>query len=570
MSYLSQLTENEIQYICSVMPIQEAVQYFKQNPKDFMKIMPGFRPTGINQEQLISLLLKHRNQPFISSFIEKRIEKWLGQIENYIKQKMEDNNSKENALLQTLPLSFFVDNISLYFKLTKEEYPEEYLLLLNEAIKIIKAADIDKNKMGNEIKSKDSEINILQKKLENIKIDVVKSKAKLNKKVEFDKNKIENEIKSKDSEIKTLYKKLENQKSDMKKSNDKINGYLAEIKTLKNKNTILEKLKTIIGNNENDINSKNNAINMLEDSIKNLKSDLEKEKNIREQLEIQIQNELTKKQEKITKKQEAAKKPLSPKDMNEFKDFLGYNLENIGIATSTEYYSILKEHLSNILFQGVPILVNRNVGFNLIKCVSNTLNGIISVNALSFKEDLSVQAIDEFLSLDERIVCLDNFIGNFNETELLPLFDNHKDKIIFFTVAYDRTVYCVSTEFMKYCYYLNLNRIIILSGNNELTEDPSTIDEEVGLSQKVFSDSRYSLLLKEMLNEFGFHRNVTEKKCSLVSSEQDLCQVLAFDVLPFCVDVLKIAPYNTSERFVKYAGDTGRCQYKNLFKEWFA
>jgi hypothetical protein len=68
---------------------------------------------------------------------------------------------------------------------------------------------------------------------------------------------------------------------------------------------------------------------------------------------------------------------------------------------------------------------------------------------------------------------LDNFIGNCNETELLPLFDNYRDKVIFLTVAYDRTIYYVSREFLRYCHYLNLNRIAALSINAELTEDPS-------------------------------------------------------------------------------------------------
>ncbi len=138
------------------------------------------------------------------------------------------------------------------------------------------------------------------------------------------------------------------------------------------------------------------------------------------------------------------------------------------------------------------------------------------------------------------------------------------------TIAYDRTLYFVPNEFLRYCHYLNLNRIHAMLVDVELTEDPSIIDEIETVTPEVYSDSRYSPLLREILGEFGVRQSLVEYKCAYISNEQDLCRTLAFDVLPYCIDVLQIAPYNTSERFVKYAGDSGRCSYKNLFKGWFA
>ena len=164
---------------------------------------------------------------------------------------------------------------------------------------------------------------------------------------------------------------------------------------------------------------------------------------------------------------------------------------------------------------------------------------------------------------------MDNFLGNFNETELLPIFERHRDKVLFLTVAYDRTLNFVSGEFLRYCHYLNFNRVEALVSNAELTEDPSTVEEVENRTQIVSLDTRYSKLLREMLCEFAFRRILVEHKCIHVSTEQDLCRTLAFDVLPYCVDVLQIAPFNQSERLNKYAGSAGRCPYKNLFKVWF-
>lgn len=96
---------------------------------------------------------------------------------------------------------------------------------------------------------------------------------------------------------------------------------------------------------------------------------------------------------------------------------------------------------------------------------------------LSFSADISECEIDDFLSAKNRIVCLDNFIGNFNETILLTICDHHKDKIIFLTMFYDRTLYYVPQEILKYCHYLNLNRIEAFTYDHKLTEDPSFLDE---------------------------------------------------------------------------------------------
>lgn len=527
MNYLPQLTENEVRYICSVIPLQDSIYYFQRNPKKFAKIMPGFRATSMkNQAQVSALLFRRRNQYFISSFIEKQISDWLSQIQEHIAKMMEDGDSKELAFLHTLPFCFFVDNVGLFFKLINEEYSEEYIALISAAVTATKEASVQKDKLQKELKAKESEIRKLQAELDSVKSDLERTRTKLN---------------------------------------ERNTG----IKALKRSLADLEKLKSTVQNDKEMIAALEAKIQVREETINGLINELAEAKNSSQQLEAQIRAELEKQQIAKKAKQQAARKPKRPNDIEEFKDYLGYNLENIGVPTDSKYCVLLKEHLSKILFQGMPVVVNRGVGITLMKCVANTLSGQSSVKTLVFNKDLSTDDVDRFLSSAKRVVCLDNFIGNYNETELLPLFDNHRDKVIFLTVAYDRTINYVSGEFLRYCQYLNLNRIAALSANAELTEDPSTV-EEVGFEpQGPFQDNRYSSLLREMLGEFGFLQCLVEQKCAAISNEQDLCRVLAFDVLPYCVDVFQIAPYNTSERLLKYAGDAGRCPYKNLFKGWF-
>lgn len=567
MKYLPLLTEDEARYICSVIPQSDAIDYFRHNPNEFGKISRGFRANTIARLDVGNLLFRNRNQGFVSSFIEKHISNWVSQIEENVNECIEEGDNEDLAYLHTLPYGFFADNVALYFKIIEKEITEDYVSLLSSAIPAIREVSEKQEKSNELLKGKEAEIQQMQEKLERSQADLDKARTEITERL---------------TEIKALK--------------------LTEINVSKRTNEDLEKLNNILKTHEETIASLKSNIHKREETLKQLRKELSEEKDSRHQLQVQSKAELHEREETIEKlrkelsdakdgrhqlevqiraelekqqlakaaKNEATQSPKRPKDLGEFKDYIGDNLEDIGIPTNSEYYSLLKEHLSSILFQGVPILINRGVGMTLVKCVANALIGTSNVKTLTYRNDLSVQVIDDFLSVDGRVVCLDNFIGNFNETLLLPLFDNHRDKIIFLTVAYDRTLRFVPDEFLRYCYYLNLNRIEALLVNSELTEYEFTVEEIEVIPQRGNSDSRYSSLLKEMLSELGVRQSLIGSKCVMINNEQDLCRALAFDILPYCRDVLQVAPYSTSDRFIKYAGDAGRCPYKNLLRRWYA
>lgn len=527
MNYLPLLTDDEVRYICSVISYEHTIAYFTQNPKELAKIRPGFRAKTISKSDTNQLLFNYRSGDFISCFIEKHISDWLSQIKEHITERMDNGDSKELAVIHTLPFCFFADNVGLYYKLISEEHSEEHIAFLSAAVKTIKEATLEQESLIEQLKTKDLDIKKLQVELESAKTESERTKVKLNQQ-------------------------------------------LYEIEALQFGIADLKELRITIEKSEHRIISLENSIQKHKGTIKKLRVKLSDTNSSRQKLKEQIKVGLEKLQAtKLAEHHSGAAKPKCPFDIDEFKEFLGYNLKNLGVATNSEYYPLLKDHLSEILFQGIPILVNRVTGIELIKCVANTIIEKSNVKTLVFSNAVSAIEVNQFLSSGNRIVCLDNFIGNFNETELIPLFDMHKDKIVFLTVPYDRTVYLVAREFIHYCQYLNLNRITALSGDATLTEDPSKIDEIEYIPQRKPPDRNYSNLGREILRELGFSQILTEQKSAVISNEQGLCRLLAFDILPYCVDVLKVAPFNTSERLVKYAGDSGRCQYKKLFKEWF-
>jgi hypothetical protein len=527
-SYLAQLTEDEARYVCSLIPYERTIRFFQDNPKEFAKIRPGFRAKTLSKADASKLLFSHRSRGSVSHLIETHISNWLSEIQEHISKMMEEGESKEAALLHTFPFCFFADGIGVFFKLVGEEYPEEYVALLSAAITELK-----------KIKELDCKQKSEQKELlEALNI--------------------------KESDVKKLQTELASTKSELNKTLDE---HSKEIETFKCNISDLEKLRAVLQNDEGTIASLKTQIRESEKTIERLSVDLSEIKDNNQQLAAQIQVEIEKQQAIDLAKRQSARKAKRPRDLSEFKDYLGYNLENIGVCPNSGHYALLKEHLCETLFQGIPVVVNRGAGISLMDCIANALIGTTNINTLRFNKDLLTQNIDDFLSEAGRIVCLDNFLGNYNETELLPLFENHRNKIVFLTLAYDRTLQYVSEEFLRYCQYLNLNRIAALSVNTELTEAPSTIDEEEYEPQWIDSNKQYSAILKKILQELSYCESLIERKCAGVFDDQDVCRILAFEVLPYCVDVLRIAPYNTSEKFLKYAR---RCPYRNLLEEWFA
>ncbi len=527
MNYIAFLTDDEIHYICSIIPQKRVSDYFRHNPKEFSRICPGFRPTAISRLNVSALLYKNRNNSFVSSFIEKTISIWLSKIRGRLDECLEEGKSKNAAYIQTLPQSFFAGNIPLYFKLVEEQHPEDYISLLSSAVAEVKNISEDQEKLKVYAESKTAAVERLQAELVSVKTALYNAKAKQHEHV---------------AEIKSLKREIGNA--------DELNALLQ---------------------------SKKEAIAVFEDEVlhlkkseKDLKAELKATQSRQQQLEVQIREEIERQQDEKIARQAVALKPLRPFNMDEFKEYLGYNLKDIGAATPPDCYLLLKQHLCDILFLGMPIIINRGAGVPLMKCVANALVENANVTTLTYYKDISAEDIRTFLSREARVVCMDGFLGNYSETELLALLEQHKNKIIFLTLAYDRTLRYTPYEIFRYCHYLNLNRIQTLSMRADITEDPSSVEEGEADIPKANPDARFSPLLKDLLTELGFTPSLTSHKCARVSNEQDLCCALVFDILPYCLDVLQIAPFAVSERLVKYAGDKGRCSYKNLFKEWFA
>lgn len=524
MNYLDELTPDEMQIICASIPHGVVINYFKKNSKQFSKIRPGFRPTAVSPKDTSLLLFKNINSGFISSFIQKTIDLWLGQIQDSYESYLMEGKNETSAIVHTLSQSYFADNVKAYFKLVKKNYTDEQILLISDLVYDYRNTKQQIEELNNKVKEFKTTIN-------NMELDA--------KKKDVEKKKIQNKLQQTLDELEEL-RKLKYQFENLSLSLDKY----------KEKMTILEK-------HNNQQKEQNNQLLMRINEVVSEKEALENDMLIRMEYE---------KKKKISSKVREFSL-LRPNDMVEFQENLSYIFEDLGIGGAVPGSALLKKYLANILFCGIPIITSEQSGLTLAKCVANALIGTQEVSLLRYNPDISEENIMDFLSESKRVVLLDNFIGNYNETLLFPIIKMYGDKIIFMTMAYERTLNYISSEFLKYCSYINVDNFGQLIGQVKINEDPLTVNEESYSIEVTNKQSRHLKVLNKILSELSLEYLSTSVKFHDISNDDNISAELIYNILPYCIHVCNKQPLKLSETLQKYMS---RCPHNALIGEWFA
>ena len=136
--YISLLDEEEIKIIPELISGKAFKLLFQRNSEGFAKIKPGFRPSMISSNEAVSLAIKHIKRPFISSFINHSIDRWLKEIQESLDDMKARRIENDEALALTLMDSYFCDNIELYFKLIGMKTDEGYIEKVKRGVYMIK------------------------------------------------------------------------------------------------------------------------------------------------------------------------------------------------------------------------------------------------------------------------------------------------------------------------------------------------------------------------------------------------------------------------------------------------
>ncbi len=155
MNYILLLTQDEIVILCNLISGKGFKVLFQKKSKEFSKIKRGFRPNGISERDAVSLGIKYIEKPFISSFVNATVEKWLKEIDEYYTNLVSNGRGEDEALAETISNSYFSANLSLYFKLIRKDVDEVYLAKLREHMADI-ATLVDENKLDEHISQSDA------------------------------------------------------------------------------------------------------------------------------------------------------------------------------------------------------------------------------------------------------------------------------------------------------------------------------------------------------------------------------------------------------------------------------
>lgn len=523
MNSLSQLSAEEYRKICSVIPHRFIVGYFQKNPKEFNKLYPGHRAISVSNKRSIELLVTYRERGYISSFVEKIVNNWLKGILAVVQDYQENGETEIVANIHALYQSFFSDNVSAYFKLIGRDCPADQLEIISGMISLLKGIEIKQR----ELKASSIE---LKNKLNDSKRESAKNEELLDKL-----NKQLANLTIKMNELKVIQKQYQESLSKFEQVSKEKESALIQIASLEKK------------------------VASLNDNL----SDLQQE---RDELEIKIRARI-----KEEKEQEAlltqVSFPLAPVDMGEFEEFFSYNLESLGVRNSIlPVNRLLTAYMSNILFQGKPIICNKISVESLAKCISNTLIGNAPINTISFSANYDEGKLYSAIKHSGRIVVLDNFLGNYNETVLLTILERFKSKIIILSVVYEKTLLYLPREFLAYSCYVNLSHVSSFIKALKPDEDPSILEEREVLQYELPAKNRHQDIIISIAMELGYSRLLSEKISEFICNDTSACAMLAFNLIPYVDEVLGKNAFNISESLQRYIG---RSPYKEIFEEWF-
>lgn len=152
--YISLLNDKDAEYIGTLIGGKNIRHFFQNNPSEFAKIRPGFRPNAISDTDAIELASRFRCRVFISAWLTKWINNWLDEIHSSQADLIQKGSEEQEALILTMANSLFAENIDLYFKLTCSEYTPGHIQAIKFAVKKIR----EKPNPGTASTDKDSQI----------------------------------------------------------------------------------------------------------------------------------------------------------------------------------------------------------------------------------------------------------------------------------------------------------------------------------------------------------------------------------------------------------------------------
>lgn len=551
MKFYPLLSDDDIQTICQEYPPRDLIAGFKKYSKDFSALLPGRRPQSVEVDFGRNLISNNPHSNLTAKMVESLLKNWIPKTKAIVEEIEASGKNAEYAhvvAFSRLGYPFFV---SVYFNIIESGFSEDQIHAIQAGAE---ALTEEMERMEEMVSSAES-----SKQLEDLRKQFTRELKEKDQ-----------DVKGKAAEIKRLQKCL----SDAQKTADRLFEKNEMIGVLQSKlgeaDSEIAELKAKIHGYELQLTETRNTIRKKEEQEQECFNERER-----------IKSELVACQTRLDEIEQARKATLAlvynetidelrPIDLEEFDEYLSYNLTSLGLEATDSSFSLLLNYLHRVIFANKPILCSHAVGLALARCISNTICGTQNVTIVPYKREITNRDIISILETDSRILVFDSFIGNYSEKELLPILRRTKGKIIIVTAEYDKTIaLLLPEEVLCNCTYINASRFPGLLTARKLDEDPSTLVEDWFSPSCETPDRRSQRLCREIMKELGFSAIVTETMSAQIGSAEVLDGYLAFSILPYYIEASGASPYSISSRLGKYAGPTGKSNYRELLMEWY-
>ena len=194
MNHIGLLTKEEKSILCEIITGKEFKELFKRNEQEFSKIRKGFRAKSLTDQYALSIAISNIDKPFIATWVNTMIERWLKEIQENISKLEGDGLSHGTALATTMLDSFFVNNVELYFKLTGKPLDTDAYANLYERMENIQSERARNTEMSERIKAVEEENRSLSDQVEAAQrsMDAIKTECEERvQKIEQNKNELE-------------------------------------------------------------------------------------------------------------------------------------------------------------------------------------------------------------------------------------------------------------------------------------------------------------------------------------------------------------------------------------------
>lgn len=135
-NYIAGLNNDDLLSLCKIISARNFKNLFRKNPEKYNKIKLGYNYKKASDEETLSFVIKNRDEEFINDSINYGVQKWLVEIQDHVSALVNEGKTLTEAMTETLSKSVFSNQIKLFFLLSEEKYPEEYILMTQYAIEL--------------------------------------------------------------------------------------------------------------------------------------------------------------------------------------------------------------------------------------------------------------------------------------------------------------------------------------------------------------------------------------------------------------------------------------------------